>query len=98
VYVPTRRRVWKLISAQAASRRGRASVADVCAAAATSVDVSGAWVTAGDGSIQARGQDHWSFRAAAGIRLRPGQAAQRHRARHRDPPPAARPGPPGRWS
>jgi len=42
-------RVWELVSAQAASRRGRASVADVCAAAATSVDVSGAWVTAGDG-------------------------------------------------
>ena len=40
--------VWKLVSAQAARRRGRASVADVCAAA-TSLDVSGAWVTASDG-------------------------------------------------
>lgn len=42
-------RVWKLVFAQAAGRRGQASVADVCAAAATSLDVSGAWVTAGDG-------------------------------------------------
>jgi ANTAR domain/GAF domain len=42
-------RVWELVAAQAASRRGRASVADVCAAAATSLDVSGAWATAGDG-------------------------------------------------
>jgi hypothetical protein len=42
-------RVWKLIFAQVASRPGRASVADVCAAAATSLDVSGAWVTANDG-------------------------------------------------
>lgn len=42
-------RVWKLVSAQATSRRGRASVADVCAATVTSLDVSGAWVTAGDG-------------------------------------------------
>ena len=42
-------RVWKLVIAQAASRPGRASVADVCTAAAASVDVSGAWVTAGDG-------------------------------------------------
>jgi ANTAR domain/GAF domain len=43
-------RVWRLVFAQAASRSGRASVADVCAAAATSLDVSGAWVTAGDGT------------------------------------------------
>jgi hypothetical protein len=43
-------RVWDLVSAQAASRSGRASVADVCAAAATSLDVSGAWVTTGDGT------------------------------------------------
>jgi ANTAR domain/GAF domain len=42
-------RVWKLVSTEAASRRGRVSVADVCAAAAASLDVSGAWVTAGDG-------------------------------------------------
>jgi hypothetical protein len=41
-------RVWELVAVQASSR-GRASVADVCAAAATSMDVSGAWVTAGDG-------------------------------------------------
>jgi ANTAR domain/GAF domain len=41
-------RVWEVVSAQAASRRGRASVADVCAATA-SLDVSGAWVTASDG-------------------------------------------------
>jgi hypothetical protein len=43
-------RVWELVAAQAAGRRGRASIADVCAAAATSLDVSGAWVTAGDGT------------------------------------------------
>src|SRR5579862_1678141 len=43
-------RVRKLVFAQAARRRGRASVADVCVAAATSLDVSGAWVTAGNGT------------------------------------------------
>ncbi|MGN6793264.1 MAG: GAF and ANTAR domain-containing protein [Streptosporangiaceae bacterium] len=43
-------RVWELVSAQAASRRDRASVSDVCAAAVTSLGVSGAWVTAGDGT------------------------------------------------
>jgi ANTAR domain/GAF domain len=43
-------RVWELVFAQAASRRGRVSVADVCAAAATSLDVGGAWVTASDGT------------------------------------------------
>jgi ANTAR domain/GAF domain len=42
-------RVWELVAAQAISRRGRVSVADVCAAVATSLDVSGAWVTASDG-------------------------------------------------
>jgi ANTAR domain-containing protein/GAF domain-containing protein len=42
-------RVWKLVSAQAVSRRGRASVADVCAATVISLDVRGAWVTARDG-------------------------------------------------
>jgi hypothetical protein len=41
--------VWKLVSAQAASGRGQESVADVCAATVTSLDVSGAWVTAGNG-------------------------------------------------
>lgn len=40
-------RIWKLVSAQAAGRR-RTSIADVCAAA-TSLDVSGAWVTVSDG-------------------------------------------------
>ena len=42
-------RVWKLVSAQADGRRGRASVADVCAVAVTSLAVSGAWVIAGGG-------------------------------------------------
>jgi hypothetical protein len=41
-------RAWKLVFAQAASRPGRASVADVCTAAAASLNVSGAWVTARD--------------------------------------------------
>jgi ANTAR domain/GAF domain len=41
-------RIWKLVSAQAARRREQASIADVCAAAA-SLDVSGAWVTVSDG-------------------------------------------------
>jgi hypothetical protein len=43
-------RAWDLVSAQADGRSGRTSVADVCAAAATSLDVSGAWVTTGDGA------------------------------------------------
>jgi ANTAR domain/GAF domain len=43
-------RVWELVAAQAASHRGRVLVADVCAAAAASLDVSGAWVIAGDGT------------------------------------------------
>jgi hypothetical protein len=43
-------RVWNLVSAQATSHSGRASVADVCAVAATSLDVTGAWVTTGDGT------------------------------------------------
>jgi ANTAR domain/GAF domain len=42
--------IWKLVFAQAVSHSGRASVADVCTAAAISLHVSGAWVTAGDGS------------------------------------------------
>jgi hypothetical protein len=41
-------RVWELVSAQAAGRSEQASVADVCAAA-TSLNVSGAWVTVNDG-------------------------------------------------
>lgn len=42
-------RVWKLVSGQAAGRRSRASIADVCVAAA-SLDVTGAWVTASGGT------------------------------------------------
>jgi ANTAR domain/GAF domain len=42
--------VWKLVLAQAVSRGGRVSVADVCAAAANGLQVGGAWVTAGDGT------------------------------------------------
>ena len=43
-------RIWELVSAQAASRRDQAGATDVCAAAATSLGVSGAWVLAGDGA------------------------------------------------
>jgi len=43
-----RARIWKLVSAEAAGRHDRASIPDVCAAA-TSLDVSGAWVTVSDG-------------------------------------------------
>jgi len=43
-------RVWELVSVQAASRHGQASATGVCAAAAASLDVSGAWVIAGDGT------------------------------------------------
>jgi ANTAR domain/GAF domain len=43
-------RVWALVATQAASRRGRVLVADVCAVAAISLDISGAWVIAGDGT------------------------------------------------
>lgn len=43
-------RIWELVLAQAASRRDHAGITDVCAAAATSLDVSGAWVIAGDGT------------------------------------------------
>jgi hypothetical protein len=41
-------RIWELVSVQAASRRDHAGITDVCAAAATSLGVSGAWVVAGD--------------------------------------------------
>ena len=41
-------RIWDLVSARAAGRGSRASIADVCAIAAT-LDVSGAWVTVSDG-------------------------------------------------
>jgi hypothetical protein len=43
-------RIWGLVAAQAARRRGRVLVADVCAAAAIRLDISGAWVIAGDGT------------------------------------------------
>ena len=43
-------RVWELVAAQAASRYGQPSATDVCAAAATSLGVSGGWMTAGDGA------------------------------------------------
>jgi len=43
-------RVWGLIAAQAASRGGRVSAADACAAVVTAVGVTGAWLSAaGDG-------------------------------------------------
>jgi hypothetical protein len=51
-------RVWELVAAQTARRRGQVSVADVCAAAAASLDVSGAWVIAGDGMKP--GQAMWA--------------------------------------
>jgi hypothetical protein len=40
--------VWELVSAHATRRHGRAAVTDVCAAAVTSLGVSGAWVIAGN--------------------------------------------------
>lgn len=42
--------VWELVAVQAANRRSRTSVADVCAVAVTRLGVSGAWVIAGDGT------------------------------------------------
>jgi hypothetical protein len=39
-------RVWSLVAAQAASRGGRVSARDVCAAALAAVEVTGAWLTA----------------------------------------------------
>ena len=43
-------RIWGLVAAQAASRGGRVSAADVCAAAVTAVEVSGAWLSAARGT------------------------------------------------
>jgi hypothetical protein len=43
-------RVWGLVAAQAASRGGRVSGADVCAAAVPAVGVTGAWLSAANGS------------------------------------------------
>ena len=42
-------RIWGLVARQAASRGGRVSAADVCAAAVTAVEVSGAWLSAANG-------------------------------------------------
>jgi ANTAR domain len=39
-------RVWGLMAAQAASRSGRVSAADVCAAAVAAVEVTGGWLSA----------------------------------------------------
>jgi hypothetical protein len=43
-------RIWGLVAGQAASRGGRVSAADVCAAAVTAVEVSGAWLSAARGT------------------------------------------------
>jgi ANTAR domain len=43
-------RIWGLVAAQAASRGGRVSAADACAAAVTAVEVSGAWLSAARGT------------------------------------------------
>jgi len=43
-------RIWGLVAAQAASRGGRVSAADVCTAAVTAVEVSGAWLSAARGT------------------------------------------------
>jgi hypothetical protein len=43
-------RIWGLVAAQAASRGGRVSAGDVCAAAVTAVEVSGAWLSAASGT------------------------------------------------
>ncbi len=42
-------RVWGLVAAQAASRGGRVSAADACAAVVIAVDVTGAWLSAASG-------------------------------------------------
>jgi hypothetical protein len=42
-------RVWGLVAAQAARRRGRVSAADACTAAVAACAVSGAWLTAASG-------------------------------------------------
>jgi hypothetical protein len=43
-------RIWGLVAAQAAIRRDQAGITDVCAAAVASLDVTGAWVIAGNGT------------------------------------------------
>ncbi len=43
-------RVWGLVAGQAASRGGRVSAGDVCAAAVAAVEVSGAWLIAARGA------------------------------------------------
>jgi hypothetical protein len=42
-------RIWELIAEQAALRGGRVAAGDVCAAAVTAVEVTGAWLTAAAG-------------------------------------------------
>jgi hypothetical protein len=43
-------RIWGLVAAQAASRGGRVSAGDVCAAAVVGVEVTGAWLSAARGA------------------------------------------------
>jgi ANTAR domain-containing protein len=43
-------RIWGLVARQAASRGGRVTAADVCAAAVPAVEVSGAWLSAATGA------------------------------------------------
>jgi ANTAR domain len=43
-------RIWGLVAGQAASRGGRVSAGDACAAAADAVEVTGTWLSAGSGS------------------------------------------------
>ena len=43
-------RIWGLVAGQAASRGGRVSAGDACAAAAAAVEVSGAWLIAARGA------------------------------------------------
>jgi hypothetical protein len=43
-------RIWGLVAGQAASRGGRVSAGDACAAAVVTVDVTGAWLNAGRGA------------------------------------------------
>jgi hypothetical protein len=45
-----RGRVWGLVAAQAASRGGRVSAGDVCAAVVVAVEVTGAWLSAARGT------------------------------------------------
>jgi hypothetical protein len=42
-------RIWGLVAEQAASRGGRVSAVDACAAAVAEVEVTGAWLSAGSG-------------------------------------------------